>query len=391
MGKELSTIAIHGGEEEPHALNSIAPPIFQTAVHSMRRFDDLRRYARGQAPELYLYARSANPTVDLAARKVAALEGAEAAVVTASGTAAAFVIAIALLETGDEIVAMHSVYGGTYRMMRDILPRLGIKTHFFEGDELERAPGLINSRTRILWVESPTNPLNRVVDLEQTAHLARKHGLVSVIDNTFASPVNQRPIERGIDIVMHSATKYLSGHSDLVAGAVCGRADLIERIAKVLAATGGVLSPAAAALLVRGIKTLDVRVQRVNSNSMRLATALASHPKVAQVHYAGLASSPYHGVARRQMTGFGGVVTIELPGGEAQVERFCDSLKLIKIATSLGGTETIVTSPVLTSHTGYSEAELAASGVSPGTVRFSVGLEASEDLLADVEQALEAL
>jgi cystathionine beta-lyase/cystathionine gamma-synthase len=392
VDKRLPTIAIHGGEEEPHALNSIAPPIFQTAIYSMDRFDDLRRFAEGRAPELYLYTRSGNPTVEVAARKIAELEGAESALVAASGSAASFAIVISLLKAGDEIIAAQSVYGGTYRLMRDILPRVGINTRFLEGDDLAKIPGLVSERTRVLWLDSPSNPLNRIIDLDRAASFARDYNLISVIDSTLASPVNQRPLEHGLDIVMHSATKYLSGHSDLIAGAVCGSADVMARIRKTLVATGAILDPSAAAHLIRGIKTLDVRIERINKNSQLLAEFFESHAKVARVHYPGLASSPYHELARRQMRGFGGVVAMDLADdSEAAVERLCDALKLIKIATSLGGTETVVTYPIFTSHSGMSDEELALAGVRRGTVRFSVGIEAIEDLIADLLPALEAL
>jgi cystathionine beta-lyase/cystathionine gamma-synthase len=358
----------------------------------MNRFDDLRRFAEGRAPELYLYTRSGNPTVEVAARKIAALEGAESALVAASGSAASFAIAISLLKAGDEIITTQSVYGGTYRMMRDILPRIGISTRFLEGDDLTKVAGFISERTRVLWFDSPSNPLNRIVDLDLAANVAREYNLISVIDSTFASPINQRPLEHGLDLVMHSATKYLSGHSDLTAGAVCGSAELISRIRKTLVATGAILDPSAAALLIRGMKTLDVRIERVNRNSQLLAEFFEAHAKVARVHYSGLASNPYHEVARRQMRGFGGVVTIDLAdNSEAAVERLCDALKLVKIATSLGGTETVVTYPIFTSHVGLSDEELALAGVSRGTVRFSVGIEAVEDLIADLLPALEAV
>ncbi|HKG22286.1 MAG TPA: aminotransferase class I/II-fold pyridoxal phosphate-dependent enzyme, partial [Blastocatellia bacterium] len=332
------------------------------------------------------------PTRDVAARKIAALEGAEDGLVTASGTAASFVIALSLLETGDEIVSMETVYGGTYRMMRDVLPRLGIRTRFLAGDDLELLPSLLSERTRMLWIESPTNPLNRVVDIRRAALLAREHGLVSVIDNTFASPVNQRPVSLGIDLVMHSATKYLAGHGDVLAGAVCGRAEIIARVRKTLVSTGAVLDPSAAALLIRGIKTLDVRVERSNANAQKLAEFFETHPKVARVYYPGLESSPDHEIARKQMTGFGGVVSIDLAEGtEAAAERLADALRLIKISTSLGGTETIVTYPIYTSHSGYSDDELARAGVGRGTLRFSVGIEAAGDLIEDVARALDAV
>jgi cystathionine beta-lyase/cystathionine gamma-synthase len=242
----------------------------------------------------------------------------------------------------------------------------------------------------MLWLDSPSNPLNRIIDLDAASHFAREYNLISVVDSTFASPINQRPLEHGLDLVLHSATKYLSGHSDLTAGAVCGRADVIARIRATVVATGAILDPSAAALLIRGMKTLDVRIERINRNSQLLAEFFESHAKVARVHYPGLASNPYHELARRQMRGFGGIVTIDLAdNSEAAVERMCDALRLIKIATSLGGTETVVTYPIFTSHSGFSDEELATSGVTRGTVRFSVGIEAVEDLIADLLPALE--
>lgn len=392
MEKRAETLAVHGGEEQKHASNSIAVPIFQTVIYSMDSFADLRRYSMGHAPELYLYVRGDNPTRDVAARKIAALEGAEDGLVTASGTAASFAIALSLLEAGDEIISMETVYGGTYRIVHDILPRLGIHTRFLKGDDLELIPSLVSERTRLLWIESPTNPLNRVVDIRRAATLAREHGLVSVIDNTFASPVNQNPISLGIDLVMHSATKYLSGHGDVLAGAVCGSAELIARVRKTLITTGAVLDPSAAALLIRGIKTLDVRMERVNANTQKLAEFFESHPKIARAYYPGLESSPDHEIARKQMTGFGGVVSIDLAEGtEAAAERLSDALRLIRISTSLGGTETIVTYPIYTSYSGFSDEDLARVGVGRGTLRFSVGIEAAEDLIEDIAQALDAV
>ncbi len=346
----------------------------------------MKRWAEGKS-KAYIYTRYGNPTLTVAEEKLAALEGAEAAVVTSSGMAAISSALLGVLKAGDELIATRQLYGGTYRLMRDILPDLGIRVHHVEAD-LRGAEELVNSRTRALYVETPTNPTLRVVDLGKAIAITRKHKLVSLIDNTFASPIFQKPLALGFDIVLHSATKYLSGHSDLIAGAAAGSRKWMDRIRSMVIALGGSMDPTAAYLLIRGMKTLELRVRKQSENAMAVARFLEKHPKVARVHYPGLASHPDHRLAARQMGGFGSMLAFDLKGGLPVARRFCDRTRIFLLAASLGGVESLVILPIYTSHYNMSGEELAKVGVSPGTVRVSVGLEDAADLLADLKQAL---
>lgn len=350
----------------------------------------MRRYARGELSESYFYSRYANPTVAEVERKIALLEGGESAVVTASGSAATFCALVALCEAGDEIIACDSIYGGTVKILTEVLSRFQVSHRFISIGDIARLPELRTERTRAFWFESPANPINRLVDLEMAARAARDAGIFSVIDSTFATPVLQRPISFGIDAVMHSATKYFGGHSDLTAGVVVGTAAYIKRVRRIAMLTGATLDPAAAYLLGRGLKTLGVRLLATCENAVRLARALTKHDRIARVYYPGLEESPDYQLARRQMNGFGGgVVAVDLVGGEAEVERFFDSLQLVKSAPSLGGVETLVSYPLYSSHYGFSDEQLRAAGVSAATVRFALGIEDANDIIADVTQALD--
>lgn len=351
----------------------------------------MRRYARGEMPEAYFYSRYANPTVSEAERKIAELEGAESCVVTSSGSAATFCTLATLCEAGDEVIACDSVYGGTIKVLTKVLNRFSIRSRFISLDQVAGLPALAGDRSRVFWFESPANPLNRIVDLQLAAKVSKEAGLFSVIDNTFASPVLQQPIALGIDAVMHSATKYLGGHSDLTAGAVAGSKAFIDRVRQTSVMVGATLDPAAAYLLSRGMKTLDVRVRRSCDNALSLAQALRQHPKVARVYYPGLEDDPGHALAKRQMKAFGGIVAIDLVGGEQEVEKLFDSLRLVRTAPSLGGVETLASYPLYSSHSGFSDEQLKAAGVSAATVRFAVGIEAAEDIIADITQALSNL
>jgi cystathionine beta-lyase/cystathionine gamma-synthase len=384
-----ATVAVHGGEQtDEQQFGAVVSPVFHSATFTFQDFDEMRRYARGELPEAYFYSRYANPTVAEAERKIAELERAEACVVTSSGSAATFCALATLCEVGDEVIACDSVYGGTTKLLTKVLSRFGIRSRFIALNEIARLPELAGERSRVFWFESPANPLNRIVDLQLAAEVSRKAGLFSVIDNTFASPVLQQPIAHGIDAVMHSATKYLGGHSDLTAGAVAGSKEFIDRVRQTSVMVGTTLDPAAAYLLSRGMKTLDVRVRRCCDNAMLLAQALRQHPKVERVYYPGLEDDPGHNIAKRQMKAFGGIVAIDLRGGEQDVEKLFDSLKLLRTAPSLGGVETLVSYPLYSSHAGFSDEQLKAAGVSAATVRFAVGIEAAEDIIADITQAL---
>ena len=387
-----ATIAVHGGEQpDEQPFGAVVSPVFHSATFAFENFEEMRRYARGELPEAYFYSRYANPTVAEAERKIAELEGAEAAVVTSSGSAATFCTLATLCETGDEVIACDSIYGGTVKLLTRVLNRFGIRSRFISLDEIPNLPELSGERSRVFWFESPANPLNRIVDLRLAAEVSRKAGLFSVIDNTFASPVLQRPIACGINAVMHSATKYLGGHSDLTAGAVTGSKDFIDRVRQTSVRVGTTLDPAAAYLLSRGMKTLDVRVRRSCDNALQLAQALREHPKVASVYYPGLEDDPGHTVAKRQMEAFGGIVAIDLAGSEAEVEKLFNSLLLVRTAPSLGGVETLASYPLYSSHAGFSDEQLKAAGVSAATVRFAVGIEAAEDIIADITQALDKI
>lgn len=346
----------------------------------------MKRWAQGKS-RAYIYTRYGNPTLTVAEEKIAALEGAEAAVVTASGMAAISSALLGTLKAGDEVIATRQLYGGTYRLMRDFLPDMGIRVHHVEAD-LAEVDGLANSRTRVIYVETPTNPTLRLVDLKKVVGFARKHNLVSIIDNTFASPILQKPVEVGFDIVVHSATKYMAGHSDLIAGAAAGSRKWMDRIRNMVIYLGGSMDPDAAFLLIRGLKTLELRVLKQCENAMIVAKFLEGHRKVGRVHYPGLASHPDHKLAKHQMGGFGAMLAFDLKGGLPAARHFCDRTRIFLLAASLGGVESLVVLPIYTSHHRMSHEELERAGVNPGTVRMSIGLEDSADLVADLKQAL---
>jgi methionine-gamma-lyase len=381
-----ATLAIHAGEEKHGISGPVTTPILRTSNFTFSGTAEMKRWAEGKS-KAYIYTRYGNPTLTVAEEKLAALEGAEAAVVTASGMAAITSALLAAAQAGDEIIATRQLYGGSYRLMRDLLPRMGIKIHHVEND-LAGVERLVNARTKVLYVETPTNPTLRLVDLRRAIGLARKYKLTSIIDNTFASPVLQKPITLGFDMAVHSATKYLAGHSDLIAGAAVGSRKWMERVRQMVIYLGGSMDPDAAYLLIRGIKTLEVRVERQCANAMAVARFLARHPKVARVHYPGLPTHPDHRLAQRQMAGFGGMLAFDLKGGLPAARRLCDRVRIFLLAASLGGVESLVVLPIYTSHYRMSAKELTAAGVEPGTVRVSVGLEDPRDLIEDLRQAL---
>ncbi len=381
-----ATRAIHSGEPRHGANLPVGSTIVRTANFTFANTEDMKRWAEGRSKS-YIYTRYGNPTLAVAEAKLADLEGGEAALVTASGMAAISSTLLGQLSAGDEVIATRQLYGGTYRLMRDIFPRLGIRVHHVEAD-LAGIERLVSERTRVLYIESPTNPTLRLVDVRKAVAFARKHKLVSLMDNTFASPVLQKPLALGVDAVVHSATKFLGGHSDLIAGAVAGSRKIVDAARDMVIYLGGSMDPEAAYLLIRGMKTLEARVERQGANALAVAKFLARHPKVKRVHYPALASHPDHRLARQQMRGFGSMLAFDLKGGLAAARRFCDRVRVFLLAASLGGVESLVVLPLYTSHYKLSAAELAAAGVEPGTVRVSVGLEHPHDLIADLKQAL---
>ncbi|MFN2492658.1 MAG: PLP-dependent aspartate aminotransferase family protein [Pyrinomonadaceae bacterium] len=391
--KELSqaTIAVHGGERADDPFGAVVSPVFHSATFAFENFAEMRRYAKGELPDAYFYSRYANPTVAEAERKIAELEAAESCVVTSSGSAATFCILATLCDAGDEVIACDSIYGGTVKVLTKVLSRFGIRSRFITIDEIPNVPELATDRSKVFWFETPANPLNRIVDLQQATEVSRKAKVFSVVDNTFASPVLQQPVKYGVDVVMHSATKYLGGHSDLTAGAVAGNKQLIDRVRQTSVMVGTTLDPAAAYLLSRGMKTLDLRVRTSCENALRLALVLRDHPKVSRVYYPGLEDDPSHSLAKRQMKGFGGIVAMDIIGGEPEVEKLFNSLKLARTAPSLGGVETLASYPLYSSHAGFSDAQLKAAGVSASTVRFALGIEAAEDIIADITSSLDKI
>jgi cystathionine beta-lyase/cystathionine gamma-synthase len=384
--QRAATAAVHAGEVHHGLGGPVATPVVQTSTFTFESVEEMKRWAEGRS-RADIYTRYGNPTLRVAEAKLAALEGAEAALVTASGMAAIASTLLTLAGAGEEIIASLQLYGGTYRLMRDYLPRFGLRVHYVDND-LRGAERLVNARTRVLYTETPTNPTLRLVDLRQAAMLARRYRLTSVMDNTFATPVLQRPLEYGFDLVCHSATKYLGGHSDIIAGAVAGRRALVEKIRQTVIHLGGSMDPWAGYLLIRGIKSLEPRVRRQAETALAVARFLERHPKVARVHYPGLPSHPDHRLARRQMDGFGAMLAFDHKDGLAGARRFCRRIRVFLLAASLGGVESLAVLPIYTSHYKMSAKELAAAGVAPGTVRLSIGLEDPADLIADLKQAL---
>jgi len=381
-----STIAIHAGEGKFQKSEPVGTVIARTASFTFSSSEEMKLWAEGKS-SAYMYTRYANPTLAVAEEKIARLEGGEAALVTASGMAAISSALLSVLKAGDEVIATQALYGGSYRLMRDIFPRMGIVVRHV-GTDLGGIERLVNPRTKALYIETPTNPTLRLVDLRKAAAFAKEWDLISLIDNTFASPVLQKPLEIGFDLVMHSATKYLAGHSDVIAGAIVGRSSLIKAAREMVIYLGGSMDPEAAFLLIRGMKTLEVRMKRQCATAMIVAKFLEKHPKIARVHFPGLASHPDHKLAKKQMKGFGAMMAFDMKGGLPAARRMCDRTRIFLLAASLGGVESLVLLPAYSSHYRMSEKELLAAGLAPGTVRASIGLEDPEDLIEDLRQAL---
>jgi methionine-gamma-lyase len=391
-GKDLhewgpQTQAIHAGEVKRHGVGvGVGPSISRTSTFTFSSTEEMKLWAEGKS-KAYIYTRYGNPTLSIAEGKIAALECAEAAVVTASGMAAISSALLGALKQGDEVISTAQTYGGTYRLMRDEFPDWGIGVRRAE-TSLEGIESLMTPRTKVLYVETPTNPTLRIVDLNKAIAFAKKHKLISIIDNTFATPLLQKPITLGFDMVVHSATKYMGGHSDIIAGAAAGSKKWMDRIRHMIIDLGGSMDPEAAFLLIRGLKTLGLRVERQCANALAVAQFLEKHPKVAKVHYPGLKSHPDHALAKRQMKGFGSMLAFDMKGGLPAARKFCDRVQLFLLAASLGGVESLVVLPIYSSHYNMSMEELQKVNVTPGTVRVSVGLEDADDLIADLKQAL---
>jgi len=380
--KRIETKLIHAGEPDPPILGAVCMPIFQSAMFEYRgemSYHDLR------------YIRLNNTPNHLALHeKLAALENGEAALVAASGMAAISTALLAVLSSGDHLLAQGTLYGGTHDFITKDLPRLGISCDFIDGNDPDSWKSMLRPKTKAVYVETMTNPLLEVADLKAVVSFAKTHDLVSMVDNTFASPINFRPPEIGFDLSLHSCTKYLNGHSDIVAGAIIGRRQLVEKITHKLNHLGGTLDPHACFLLHRGMKTLAVRMRHQNESALEIAVFLDSHEVVERVNYPGLQDHPAHGRAKELFDGFSGMLSFELKGGVEAAERFMSRATLPVVAPSLGGVESLLTRPATTSHSGMPHQERRRIGISDGLIRMSVGIEATEDLIADFSQALES-
>jgi cystathionine beta-lyase/cystathionine gamma-synthase len=386
MGQQ--TDLIHRGERPaPGGSSSLTTPIYETATFVFASARDVERYQDGSLPA-YLYSRYENPTIVAAEEKLAAADGAEQALLFSSGMAATSTAMMTLLHAGDEVVCASAIYGGTFHLIEHFLSRFGVTRRFVSLEELASPESVIGPETRLVWFESPINPTLRCVDIRGIAAACRAAGVRSGIDNTFASPINQQPLALGVDLVMQSATKYLNGHSDVTGGVLAGSRALLEPMAKTRRLLGGVMDPMPAYALSRGLKTLPLRVARHNANALAVAQFLEAHAAVEKVYYPGLASHPDHDIACRQMSGFGGMVCVDLKNGQAGAYRAFDRLQVIKRAASLGGVESLCSLPILTSQYGLSDEELARAGVTRGMMRLSIGLEDPDDLIADLQQAL---
>ncbi|NUN69897.1 MAG: PLP-dependent transferase [Bacteroidetes bacterium] len=391
----LATRAIHGTKLHPYK-GPVTLPIYQTSTYRFENSNDAVLYANGD-PNVYVYSRYHNPSVEEVEAKLATMYHAEATVLFSSGMAAISTAILSVVSAGDEILSTPALYGGTYRFFRDVLPKFGVTVTYVDPKDLAACSALATPKTKLFFCESPTNPTVELVDLyraiAEVKKAEKKHRtrIVTMLDNTFASVLHQDPFAIGFDLAVESATKYIGGHSDLLAGAVIGTKKDLKQVRQVAKYLGGCADPFAAFLISRSLKTFELRVQRQTENAMALAKALEKHPKVLRVLYPGLKSHPQHALAKKQMSGFGAMLLIEVKGGVNGAAKVCDSLCVAVNAMSLGGVETLVSIPVYSSHVNMSDAELAMHGVTPGMIRISAGAEGIDDLIGDFRQALDRL
>ena len=378
---EFNTKVIHGGQQHDPATGAVMPPIYQTSTYAQ----DSPGVHKG-----YEYSRTANPTRTALEKALASIESGQYGLAFASGLASIDAV-MKLLEPGDEVISTNDLYGGTFRLFNSIFRKFGIKFHFTGMDQVANIEKLINDKTRLIWVETPTNPMLNIIDLKACARIAKEHGILLVVDNTFATPYLQRPLELGADIVMHSATKYLGGHSDVVMGAlVLKDRELADKLYFIQNASGAVCGPMDSFLVLRGLKTLHIRMQRHCENGRAVAEYLKSHPKVDKVFWPGLDTHPNHSIAASQMKDFGGMLSFNLKGDKhAEAIKFLENLKIFTLAESLGGVESLCGHPASMTHASIPKEERLKTGVTDGLIRLSVGIESSLDLVKDLEMALE--
>ena len=386
-----STKSVHEAEPFDAETGSVTTPIYETSTFGFARADEVPEAVAHSGLKGYVYSRWDNPTVVTLEKKLAALEHGEGGVAFSSGMAAISTALFSFLKKGVHVLGIKDLYGGTYGLLRDILPAIGLDTTLVESSDFGALERGMRKSTGIVYIESPTNPTLKIVDIRKAANLAHSNGAILMVDNTFASPVNQNPMDLGADVVLHSVTKYINGHADLIAGVAVASKDNAHRIRMMRRDFGGTLDPLPAWLILRGIKTMALRVKQQNASAMILAEFLSTHKKVARVHYPGLKTHPQHLLARKQMRGFGGMLSFEIKGSAKDAMKFTESLKLATLAASLGGVETLVSQPYNMTHTQLSARERALAGIPETLVRVSVGIEDADDLVEDFKRALAAL
>lgn len=385
--KKFATKAVHAGQHPDPSTGSVVTPIYASSTFVFQSAEQGAARFLGKEPG-FIYTRLGNPTVKALEDNLAALEGGEAARAAATGMAAITAAVMTLVKQGDHVVAGENLYGGTHKLITDILGEYGVEYTLVDTSDPENFEKSIKQNTKLIYIESPSNPLMKLTDIKAVAEIAKRHRITTVMDNTFMSPYNQRPIEHGIDVVVHSLTKSLSGHSDMVGGAIIGSKEFIAKMDPVFKNMGATMGAWDAWLTLRGIKTLHVRWDRINYNAQKIAEYLESHPKIDHVNYPGLQSFPQYELGKRQMDGPGGMMSFELKGGLEAGRRLMNNVELCSLAVSLGAVETLICHPPSMTHSIVPREDRLKSGLSDGLVRFSVGIEDVEDIIADLEQAL---
>jgi methionine-gamma-lyase len=387
----LDTLVVHGSEGIDKQTGALSTPIYQSSTFAFRNADHGEALFKGEATG-YIYSRLGNPTEDCLEREMAFLEGGEAALAFASGMGAEAALILTLCRSGDNYISSATIYGGTHAMNLNFMPRMGIEVREVLATHLDQLEAAIDERTRLLFIETPANPTLDIIDIRACALIARKHGIPLVVDNTFATPMLQRPLELGAEVVVHSATKYIGGHGDTVAGILVGSKELMARVRKeTLNHIGNCISPFNAWLLLRGLKTLAVRMRRHCSNANQVAQYLSFHPKVKSVYFPGLRHHPGHEIARSQMSDFGGMIAFEIKGSREDGKKMMDSVELCTLAVSLGDCDTLIVHPASTTQSSYNAQQLADAGISETLIRLSVGIEDPRDICNDLGQALRAI
>ncbi len=387
---KFATKAVHAGQHPDSLTGSISVPIYETSTFAFKNAEQgASRFAGTK--EGYIYTRLGNPTIRALEESIAELENGEAARACASGMAAIYTSITATAEKGDHVVATDCLYGGTQKLFSDILPKFGIEFTFVDSSIIENVKAAVKKNTKLIFVETPSNPTLKLTDLQAVSKIGKKHDLVTIVDNTFMSPYFQQPLKLGMEVVIHSLTKYLSGHSDIVGGVVAGSTSFVKTLDPTLKNIGATLGPFEAWLTLRGIKTLALRMERHNENAMKVAQFLEDHPKVERVYYPGLKSHPQHELAKKQMSGFGGMVSFELKGGLEAGRKIMNSVKLCTLAVSLGAVETLIQHPASMTHAVIPRKERLKSGITDSLVRLSVGIEDAQDIIDDLKKALEGI